>query len=97
MSISSIVLRHVLCHMILGKRLGEACTEEDYERLEEMILHGDAEWLKGTLSELLHTLILQKYGADNQMESYLGCDVENFVVELRNAAKNHSLRRTVVL
>ena len=96
-NICSIVLRHVLCHMVLGKRLGEVCTEEDYERLGEMILHGDAEWLKGTLSELLHTLILQKYGSDIQMESYLGGDVENFVVELSNAAKNYSLRRTVVL
>ena len=96
-NICSIVLRHVLCHMVLGKRLGEACTEEDYERLGEMILDRDAEWLKKTLSELLRTLISQKYGADKQLENYLRYDKENFIVELRSGAKNHSLRRIVVL
>ena len=86
-NICNIVLRHILCHMLIEKPLGEEMTEKNFATIRTIILQHDAKELEKKISELLHSLICRKYGADLALENYLQKDSKDFVVELRVAAE----------
>ena len=96
-NICSIMLRHVLGHMLLGKRLGEASADKDYIILRKLILEHDSRWLEVVLIQHLHTLIKEKYHQEKMLEYYLQSDIKDFVTELRHAANHDVLRRVLVL
>lgn len=96
-NICSIILRHILGHMMIEKKLGEEGSEEDYELLKKRILEDDLQHLVKHLEEYLFRLIEEKYSADSSLESYLSHDLENFSLEMYAAAENNSLRYVVAL
>lgn len=96
-NICSIILRHILGHMMIEKKLGEEGSEEDHELLKKRILEDDLQHLEKHLEEYLFRLIEEKYSADSSLESYLSHDLKNFSVEMYAAAENDSLRYVVVL
>lgn len=96
-NICRIVLRHILGHMMIGKKLGEQITENDYDTLKSMILKNDKHWLASKLSDCLDELMLKKYGNDRELKDYLQYDLKDFTVEIQNAALNNALRRVIVL
>lgn len=91
-NICNIVLRHILCHMLIGKPLGEKMTEEDDATIKAIIGKQSREELEKTMSGLIHDLICRKYGSDLALENYLQKDSRDFVVELRVAAEHNSFR-----
>ena len=75
---------------------GEA-VQEDYERLEEMILGHAKSWLEKRLIDCLRKLVQEKYDNDVELENYLSVGLHDFVTELYVAAQNGSLIRVVVI
>lgn len=96
-NICSIVLRHILACMMIGKALGKAGTVEDYEMLKSLILENGRSHTEERLSECLEKLIAEKYHGEKALETYLRSDLENFAVELCTAAEYDRLERVVVL
>lgn len=96
-NICSIVLRHILGHMLIGEPLGNMAGEKEYATLGRLILERDAEYLEKLIKKLLHQLILKKYEGDQMLECYLQADIRNFVVEMQNAARNNVVKKVVVL
>ena len=96
-NICSIILRHILGHMMTGKRLGKVSAEEDYEILQAIILQHGSRWIEDAFSKILRRLIKEKYRGDSIMEKYLQADLQNFASEIRVAALNNCVQRVVVL
>ena len=96
-NICSIILRHILGHMLIGEPLGKRIGEKEYEALSKLILEGDTDCLEKLIMELLRQLILEKYKGDQMLECYLQADIRNFVVEMQNAARNNVVKKVVVL
>ena len=96
-NICNIIFRHILGNMMIGKSLGQLSTEEDYEMLQEIILQHESEWIEDAFSKLLKRLIEEKYSGDSLLESYLKADLQNFMTEIRVAAKNNCVQRVVAL
>lgn len=96
-NICSIILRHILCHMCIGKKLGEESTEKDNERLRDMVLDNDIESMEKIWTENLSALIHEKYDADMFLERYLQWDLKNFSVEMQSAAKHDTMKNVIVL
>jgi len=119
-NICSVILRHVLCHMLVGRRLGEDGTKTDYEILRNMVSDSIMEnkqnekckeknrvekreenkadkYLKKKLSALLTVLVEKKYAGDKQLEEYLKADLDNFVIDMQNAAEYNVMEKVFVL
>lgn len=96
-NICSIILRHILGNMLIGKRLGQRPTEADYEMLRAIILQHDKKWLEEAFSNLLERMILERFDKDKELERYLQGDIPAFVTELSEAVTNNHLKRRVVL
>ena len=96
-NICSIVLRHILGHMLIGEPLGNRAGEKEYATLGRLLLERDAEYLEKMIKKLLHQLILKKYEGDQMLECYLQADIRNFVVEMQNAARNNVVKKVVAL
>ena len=96
-NICSIILRHILGNMMIGKRLGQVPTEDDYEMLQAIILQHGSRWIEDAFSKILRRLIKEKYRGDSIMEKYLQADLQNFASEIRVAALNNCVQRVVVL
>ena len=47
--------------------------------------------------ELLEQLINEKYHADEGMGDYLACDIDDLVVEMKNAAEHDVMQQVIVL
>lgn len=96
-NICTILLRHILGHMMIGKSLGEEGTKEDYELLQAMLLNNDPKKIEMRLLDCLEKLISEKYHEDKALENYLQGDLKDFVTELRVASQNDRMDRVVVL
>ncbi len=96
-NICSIILRHILGHMLIGEPLGKRIGEKEYEALSKLILERDTDCLEKLIMELLHQLIFEKYEGDQMLECYLQADIRNFAVEVQNAARNNVVKKVVVL
>lgn len=96
-NICSIILRHILVHMMLEKSLEKVSTEEDYEMLREVIIKQGREKSEKIFLGLLEKLIQEKYGGDKELENYLGTDLKDFTTEIHIAAQHNSIQKVVVL
>ena len=96
-NICIIILRHVLGHMVIDKKLGQECGEEEYDSLKSIIRENDQQWLEETLANCLTNLITAKYHSNHLLEKYLKEDLKNFTVELHAAAENNCLEKVVIL
>lgn len=95
-NICRIVLRHILSHMIVGKKLVEEISEKDYEQLKRNVLNSSTENLEKLLSELLDRLIKEKYDGNQMLKDYLQNDLKDFCIEIQNAARNNSIAVVMV-
>ena len=84
-NICRIILRHILLHMIIGKKLGTELVAQDYEKLHKLIQSMGIENLKNTLTEVLNKLIEHNYQGDSSLFNYLRGDIEDFAVELKSS------------
>lgn len=98
-NICNIVFRHILVRMMIGKKLGNSniASQEDYERLEEMIFEHEKTCIEKRLIDCLRKLMHEKYNDDAGLENYLRVGLHDFVTELYIAAQNRSLIRVVVI
>lgn len=96
-NICIIILRHVLGHMMIDKKLGQECGEEEYDTLKSIIRENDQQWLEETLANYLTNLITAKYHSNHLLENYLKEDLKNFTVELHAAAENNCLEKVIIL
>jgi hypothetical protein len=96
-NICLIVLKHILGCMLIEKRLDRAAVEEDYERLQSFVTMRSLEELTEKLTFLLEKLIQEKYHDDQQMQQYLSGGLDDFSVELWNAAEYNQISKAVVL
>lgn len=96
-NICSIILRHILGNMMIGKSLGQVPTEDDYEMLQAIILQHDKKWIEVAFSNLLERMILERFDKDKELERYLQGDIQDFVTELSESVKNNYLKRRIVL
>ena len=96
-NICRVILRHVLGHLLIKKGFQEEAGEQDYERLSDLVISSSGQRLREVLEGLLEQLINEKYDADMEMRDYLACDLDDFVVEMRNAAENDVMKQVIVL
>lgn len=96
-NICSIILRHILGHMITGQKLGMVASDEDYTRLQEIIQAHDKAWLETRLVNLLESLIREKYEGNLLMQLYLKEDLKDFATEMYLAAQTQNLPKVIVL
>lgn len=62
-NICTILLRHILGHMMIGKSLGEEGTKEDYELIQAMLLNNDP-------NKIEMRLLLQNYVLRHKMTGW---------------------------
>ena len=96
-NICIIILRHVLGHMMIDKKLGQECGEEEYDTLKSIIRENDQQWLEETLANYLTNLITAKYHSNHLLENYLKEDLKNFTGELHAAAEDNCLEKVIIL
>ena len=96
-NICRVILRHVFGHLLIKKGFQEEAGEQDYEKLSDLVISSSRQWLQGILKELLEQLINEKYHADEEMGDYLACDLDDLVVEMKNAAEHDVMQQVIVL
>lgn len=96
-NLCSILLRHMLGCMMIGKRLEVPSSEKQYMWLEQTIQGYSKTKLKIILDSLIDYMIEDKWNGDFALANYLKEDTKNFVSELVSAVENHCLQRIVVL
>lgn len=96
-NICRVILRHVLGHFLIKKGFREKAGEQDYEKLCDLVISNSGQRLREGLEGLLEQLINEKYDADMGMRDYLACDLDDLVVEMKNAAENDVMQQVIVL
>lgn len=97
-NICSIVLRNILgCMMVKKPLLRKGFTREEIIKAEGIVLESSREELRNHLCLLLKVLIEQGYEGNITLYQYLEEDLEDFIVELKNAATYHSLDKILLL
>ena len=96
-NICRVILRHVLGHLLIKKGFREEASEQDYDKLCDLVISSSGQQLREVLEGLLEQLIREKYDADMSMRDYLACDLDDLVVEMRNAAENDVMQQVIVL
>ena len=96
-NICRVILRYVLGHLLIKKGFREEVSEQDYEKLCDLVISRSGQQLREVLTSLLEQLIVEKYDADMGMRDYLACDLDDFVVEMQNAAEHDVMQQVIVL
>ena len=96
-NICRVILRHVLGHLLIKKDFREEAGEQDYEKLSDLVIGSSGQRLREILTGLLEQLINEKYDADMGMRDYLACDLDDFVVEMQNAAEHDVMQQVILL
>lgn len=96
-NLSSIILRHILGKMILGKKVGTVGTKEEYELLLELIQKHDRFWIEARFADCLERLVFLEYDGDQLLKEYLMVDLKNFIPELILAAQYDKIKKVIVL
>lgn len=96
-NICRVMLRHVLGHLLIKKGFREEVRERDYKKLCDLVISSSGQRLRKILPELLEQLINEKYDVNMGMENYLLYDLDDFVVEMKNAAENNVMQQVIVL
>ena len=96
-NICRVILRHVFDHLLIKKGFQEEVGEQDYDKLCDLVIRSSGQQLREVLIGLLEQLVNEKYHADIGMRDYLACDLDDFVVEMRNAAEHDVMKQVIVL
>ena len=96
-NICRVILRHVLGHLLIKKGFLEEAGEQDYEKLCDLVISSSEQQLREVFIGLLEQLVNEKYDADMGMRDYLACDLDDFVVEMQNAAEHDVMQQMIVL
>ena len=96
-NICRVILRHVLGHLLIKKGFREEASEQGYDKLCDLVISSSGQQLREVLEGLLEQLIREKYDADMSMRDYLACDLDDLVVEMKNAAENDVMQQVIVL
>lgn len=96
-NICSILLRHILGCLCIEKKIGVSGIEQDYIILDKTIKECKKNELQEKLTNLLRSLIENKYQGEERLFEYLNGDIENFVECLRNGSKYDKLKRVLVM
>ena len=96
-NICRVILRHVLGHLLIKKGFLEEAGEQDYEKLCDLVISSSEQQLREVFIGLLEQLVNEKYDADMGMRDYLACDLDDFVVEMQNAAEHDVMQQVIVL
>ena len=96
-NICRVMLRHVIGHLLIKKAFREETSEKDYEKLCDLAISTSGQKLREVLKGLLEQLINETDDEDMEMREYLACDIDDFVVQMRNAAENDAMHQVIVL
>ena len=96
-NICRVILRHVLGHLLIKKGFREEANEQDYKKLSDLVISSSGKRLREVLTGLLEKLVNEKYESDVGMKEYFACDLDDLVVEMRNAAENDVMHQVIVL
>lgn len=97
-NICRIVLRNLLGSLFAGKKHSKlGYTKEELAALETTIDILSIGELHERMEQLLHTLILYEYDESSALYRYLSTDLEDFCIDLKNAAKFHCMERQLLL
>lgn len=91
-NICSVVLRNMLGCMMGEMKQGMAeCTKEEYEQMKKFVQNHSKKRLKDLVEKMIWTIVQQKFGGSVTLYEYLSADVNNFIVEMKNAVTNDCL------
>lgn len=91
-----IILRRLQVYMMLGKPAWEyKMTQGDFEKAERLMDLESEENLTGRLGLQLENLLRECYQEDEDMTGYFRLCLPDMAAELKNAARNHSLRNLI--
>ena len=96
-NICRVILRHVLGHLLIKKGFFEETGKQDYDKLCDLVISRSGQQLREVLMGLLEKLVNEKYDADMGMRDYLACDLDDFVVEMQNAAEHDVMQQVILL
>ena len=96
-NICRVILRHVLGHLLIRKGFQEEASGQDYEKLYDLVISTSGQQLREVLKGLLEQLINETYDEDVEMTEYLVCDIDDFIVEMRNAVENDVMQQVIIL
>lgn len=96
-NICRVILRYVLGHLLIKKGFREEVSEQDYEKLCDLVISSSEQQLREVFIGLLEQLVNEKYDADMGMRDYLACDLDDLVVEMQNAAEHDVMQQVIVL
>lgn len=96
-NICRVILRHVLGHLLIKKGFFEEAGKQDYDKLCNLVISSSGQQLREVLTSMLEQLIVEKYHADMGMRDYLACDLDDLVVEMKNAAEHDVMQQVIVL
>ena len=81
-NICSIVLRHILVCLLIGKKPGMPREEQDDAMIAQAVKESSREQLKQYLSGMLKKLVESRYGDDDVLFTYLDCDMDELAFYL---------------
>ena len=81
-NICSIVLRHILVCLLIGKKPGMPRDEQDDARIAQAVKESSREQLKQYLSKMLKKLVESRYGDDDALFAYLDFDMDELAFYL---------------
>ena len=96
-NICRVILRHVLGHLLIKKGFLEEAGKQDYEKVSDLVISSSGQRLREVLIGLLEKLIHETYDADKGMRDYLAFDLDDFVVEMQNAAEHDVMKQVIAL
>ena len=102
-NISSIVMRHIVIDMLIGKGVGEPAGQEDYLHAWNLVCERESDELQRLLEEQLRMLVQAQYAdkaqysVKEQMIHYFEKDIREFAVQLKNVSDRRYLRNVVIL
>ena len=96
-NISTVILRHMLGCMMIGKNIGAPETEKDYSALFLQIQKRTAEELEEEGKALLKRLVEQFYDGNEKIYEYFAADVSDFAVQIKKVRSESYIKNVVTL
>lgn len=92
-NLCSVFLRHLLGRMLIGKEI--QTNQEKYMRLEQLVVASSGQQLKEQFLGMIDRMILENCKEVPMLSQYLKADLDDFIVRLFTAAKNHNLENVI--
>lgn len=95
-NLCSVVMRNVMIHMMMGKKLSDhTVTEYEAAQFSRSVTESGRDRVMEMIGCFLARLV-EENGGDNMLLAYLSCDKKAFAAELMNAAENGCVERILV-